>query len=50
MKRTVQALGIVGMAVASWAIGVVTGMIMMAAGEHPATAAPPQRPKWERSL
>lgn len=50
MKRTLQALTIVTMAVVSWAIGLATGVVLMAAGEHPSSAEPPQRPKWERSL
>jgi hypothetical protein len=50
MTRALQALGILCMALASWAIGVATGVVLMAAGERPTAAEPPAPPRWERSL
>lgn len=50
MKRGLQALGILTMAVVSWAIGLATGVVLMAAGERTTAAEPPAPPRWERRL
>ncbi|MFJ7441193.1 hypothetical protein ACIQW5_26485 [Methylorubrum thiocyanatum] len=51
LKRTLQALALVALAVLCWAVGVATGVALVARQEGVA-AAPAQRPqpRWERSI
>lgn len=51
LKRTLQALALVALAVLCWAVGVATGMALMARQEGVAAApAPRPQPRWERSI
>lgn len=51
LRRTLQALVILALAVLCWAVGVATGVALMARQEGAAAApAPRPQPRWERSI